>query len=202
MFTFIQNYLQLAHMQITHRPTSLDYVMAVKQATENCKASLLNPPRVIVMDAWCRNKRKTERISAKKPLGQVLRRRCWLSREKLQHILQTHSPTLHFKCLTLKRKQCYLTQMIKKGERIASFFLVAIRSKRPQFSTHWRNNHDLRMRRRRRNRRRGQRDVLGRWRLRGRAVRALDLQFGGPEFKSRPDRLLDLLMVVPSSNPR
>ena len=37
-----------------------------------------------------------------------------------------------------------------------------------------------------------------------RAVRALDLQLGCPdrEFKSRLDRLLDLISVVPSSNPR
>ena len=33
-------------------------------------------------------------------------------------------------------------------------------------------------------------------------VRALDLQSGGPEFKSRSDRQLDLFTVVPSSNPR
>ena len=33
-------------------------------------------------------------------------------------------------------------------------------------------------------------------------VRALDLQSGDPEFKSRPDRWLDLFMVVPSSYPR
>ena len=37
---------------------------------------------------------------------------------------------------------------------------------------------------------------------RGRVVRALDLQFGGPEFTPRHDRLLDLFAVVPSSNPR
>ena len=36
----------------------------------------------------------------------------------------------------------------------------------------------------------------------GRAVKGLDLQFGSPEFKFRPDRLLDLFTVVPSSNPR
>ena len=35
---------------------------------------------------------------------------------------------------------------------------------------------------------------------RDRAVRAPDLQFGGPEFKSRTDRQLDLFSVVPSSN--
>ena len=29
----------------------------------------------------------------------------------------------------------------------------------------------------------------------GRAIRAQDLQFGGPEFKSRPDRLLDCIDV-------
>ena len=29
----------------------------------------------------------------------------------------------------------------------------------------------------------------------------LDLQFGGPELKSRPDRSLDLFIVVLSSNP-
>ena len=28
------------------------------------------------------------------------------------------------------------------------------------------------------------------------------MYFGGPEFKSRPDRLLDLFLAVPSSNPR
>ena len=28
------------------------------------------------------------------------------------------------------------------------------------------------------------------------------INFGGPEFKSRPDRLLDLFLAVPSSNPR
>ena len=39
-------------------------------------------------------------------------------------------------------------------------------------------------------------------RQRGRAVRALDLQFEGPEFKSRSDRQLDLFSVVLSSNPR
>ena len=39
-------------------------------------------------------------------------------------------------------------------------------------------------------------------RQRGRVVRALDLQCGGSEFKSRSDRLLDLFTVVPSSNPR
>ena len=33
----------------------------------------------------------------------------------------------------------------------------------------------------------------------GRAVRALDLKFDGPEFKSRPDHKLDLISVVPSS---
>ena len=38
-------------------------------------------------------------------------------------------------------------------------------------------------------------------RQRGPVVRALDLQFGGPEFKALPDRSLDLFMVVPSSNP-
>ena len=32
-------------------------------------------------------------------------------------------------------------------------------------------------------------------------VRVLDLQFGGLEFKSRPDHLLDLFSVVLSSNP-
>ena len=32
-------------------------------------------------------------------------------------------------------------------------------------------------------------------------VRALDLQSGGPDFKSRSDRWLDLFTVVPSSNP-
>ena len=32
-------------------------------------------------------------------------------------------------------------------------------------------------------------------------IRALDLQFEGPEFKSPPDRKLDLFSVVPSSNP-
>ena len=37
---------------------------------------------------------------------------------------------------------------------------------------------------------------------RGRVVRALDLQFRGPEFTPRHDRLLDLFAVVPSSNPR
>ena len=37
---------------------------------------------------------------------------------------------------------------------------------------------------------------------RDRAVRAPDLQFGGPEFKSRTDRQLDLFSVLPSSNPR
>ena len=37
---------------------------------------------------------------------------------------------------------------------------------------------------------------------RGRVVRALDLQFGGFEFKSRPDRSLDLFSVVPNLNPR
>ena len=32
-------------------------------------------------------------------------------------------------------------------------------------------------------------------RQRGRAIRAPDLQFGGPEFKSLPDRLLDCIDV-------
>ena len=32
-------------------------------------------------------------------------------------------------------------------------------------------------------------------------IRALDLQFEGPEFKSPPDRQLDLFSVVPSSTP-
>ena len=32
-------------------------------------------------------------------------------------------------------------------------------------------------------------------RQRGRAIRAPDSQFGGPEFKSRPDRLLDCIDV-------
>ena len=32
---------------------------------------------------------------------------------------------------------------------------------------------------------------------RGRAVRALDLQFGGPELKSRHDRWLDFFGVAP-----
>ena len=37
----------------------------------------------------------------------------------------------------------------------------------------------------------------------GRAVRALETQYGGPEFKSnRPDRYQDLFTVVPSSSPR
>ena len=35
----------------------------------------------------------------------------------------------------------------------------------------------------------------------GQLVRALDFQFGNPEFKSRSDRYLDLFKVVPSSNP-
>ena len=39
-------------------------------------------------------------------------------------------------------------------------------------------------------------------RQRDRVVRALDLRIGGPEFKSRCDRWLDLFSVVPSSNPR
>ena len=33
-------------------------------------------------------------------------------------------------------------------------------------------------------------------------IRALDLQFRGPEFKSPPDRQLDLFSVVPSSTPQ
>ena len=36
----------------------------------------------------------------------------------------------------------------------------------------------------------------------GRVVRALDWQFGGPEFKFRPGRYLDLFTMVPSSSPR
>ena len=32
-------------------------------------------------------------------------------------------------------------------------------------------------------------------------IRALDLQFEGPEFKFPPDRKPDLFSVVPSSNP-
>ena len=43
---------------------------------------------------------------------------------------------------------------------------------------------------------------LVRRRHRGRVVRAWELQSGGPEFKSRPDRLVDLFTVVPSSNRR
>ena len=39
-------------------------------------------------------------------------------------------------------------------------------------------------------------------RQRGRAVRALKLQFEVPELKSRSDCQLDLFSVVPSSNPR
>ena len=39
-------------------------------------------------------------------------------------------------------------------------------------------------------------------RVRGRVVRALDSQFGSLEFKSRPDRKLDLFTVVPRSNPQ
>ena len=39
-------------------------------------------------------------------------------------------------------------------------------------------------------------------RQRGRAVRALDLKLGGPEFQSRPNRWLDFFTVVSSSNPR
>ena len=39
-------------------------------------------------------------------------------------------------------------------------------------------------------------------RQRGRVVKALDLQFGGPEFKSCPDRQLDLFSVVTNLNPR
>ena len=39
-------------------------------------------------------------------------------------------------------------------------------------------------------------------RQRDRVVRALDLRIGGPEFKSRSDRWLELFSVVPSSNPR
>ena len=38
-------------------------------------------------------------------------------------------------------------------------------------------------------------------RQRGRTVKALGLQFGRPEFKSRPDRLLDLFSVVPTGAP-
>ena len=36
----------------------------------------------------------------------------------------------------------------------------------------------------------------------GQAVKALNSQFRGPRFKSRPDHLLDLYSVVPSSNSR
>ena len=36
----------------------------------------------------------------------------------------------------------------------------------------------------------------------GRAVRVLDLQFGSPEFKSRPERQLDLFSVAPSLTSR
>ena len=39
-------------------------------------------------------------------------------------------------------------------------------------------------------------------RQRGGVARAPDLQFGGPEFKSHPDRYLNLFPVVPSSDPR
>ena len=39
-------------------------------------------------------------------------------------------------------------------------------------------------------------------RQRGRVVSASDLQSGGPGFESRSGHLLDLLSVVPSSNPR